>query len=544
MGQNQSMMIKEINGKTINTRIPLRTGNIPELIEEQVPLCNYSLFKENDKENGKENRTIKFLYKKEIIEKNIKNIKDYSGLFSFVLYYRHSLNKFFNSKYYIGLLIYAEIIHKNEFFKNYAMVIYTDESTFKILKPAFSIYEKIIIAIVNWPKFAINDQIEDTILRCLRFHSLEAFPNSDIFIRDADTIFPTEIFSINHAYQMGVKGKGKVKDELGELGNKEINDYRIYMIDKIGEWEKTFIKKFNECQSKIIIGVNLEYIQDWHTEIPFETNDNNIAGFYLTSSLLRYRSPTGVFAGFINFKTDRPTDLWLYSFDYINSHYQIKNGKISNLKFKISIGKDERIILFTIIAKYWYLCYFFTIYYTDNIEYYTNNNIEKKQKNNFKCNNIINYHELLNLGTVKYKYKNNNEYSEKHIKVWTKILDPDFILPSYNKKITSELLNSCYSIRLKIKETDIGKTFNEFYQEIFKDFSKKYLEWLDKIRKASKEEILEKLKNNYKTINSKSIRNKLLRISIEDIKFVYNSQLPPIQFSENPNSNITPVKDL
>ena len=43
------------------------------------------------------------------------------------------------------------------------------------------------------------------------------------------------------------------------------------------------------------------------------------------------------------------------------------------------IGKDERIILFIINKKYWSLCYFFTIYYTDDIEYYTNNNI-KQQK--------------------------------------------------------------------------------------------------------------------------------------------------------------------
>lgn len=518
MGQVPSMSIKKIPNKVMNTRKPLITENIPQLIEKIVHLCNYPNFIKDG--------TITFLSKIPII--------DYSGLFSFVLYYRDDLNNFFNSKYYIGLLIYAEIIHRNIFFDNYAMVIYTDENTFKILKPAFSIYEKIIIAIVNWPKFAIDDKIENTILRCLRFHSLEAFPNSDIFIRDADTIFPTEIFSINHAYQMGVKGK---------LDGNEINDYRIYMIDKIGKWEETFIKKFKEDESyKIIIGVNLTYIKNWHTEIPFETNDYNIAGFYLTSSLLRYRSPAGVFAGFINFKKDRPTDLWVYSFDYINSHYQIKNGQISNLEFERSIGKDERIILFTIIAKYWSLCYFFTIYYTDDIEYYTNNNIITKREHNSvsKCNNIMNYHELLNLGKVEYKHKNNNEYSKKHIKVWTKILDPDFILLSYNKKITSELLNSDrYSICLKIKNTDLEKTFNQFYQEIFKDFSKKYLEWLYIIRNTSKEQILEELKKNYSSINNKLIKNKLIKISIDDIKFVYNSQLPPIQFSENPISIIT-----
>ena len=414
------------------------------------------------------------------------------------------------------------------------MVIYTDENTFKILKQFFSIYKKIIIAIVNWPKFAIDNKIENTILRCLRFHSLEAFPNSDIFIRDADTIFPTEIFSINHAYEMGVKGK--------TLARNIIKDYRIYMIDKIGKWEETFINKIKKDESyKIIIGVNLKYIKNWHTEIPFEINDYNNAKFYLKSSLLRYMSPAGVFAGFINFKKDRPTDLWVYSFDYINSHYYIKNKEISNLQFGRSIGKDERIILFTIIAKYWSLCYFFTIYYTDDIEYYTNNNIKmkKKQNNDYsKCNNIMNYRELLNLGEVEYKHKNNNQYSKKHIKVWTKILDPDFILLSYNKIITPELLKSQrYSINRLIESADLGKTFNQFYQEIFKDFSKKYLEWLHIIRKTSKQEILEELRKRYNNINFNELnKNKLIKKSIEDIKFIYNSKLPPINFSENPIS--------
>jgi hypothetical protein len=596
-GSGIKMEIKKTDNP-INTRKHLREGNIPELIEEIVPLCNYS----NNKINFEKKGNIKFLSKNPIF--------NYNALFSFVLYYRENLNSFISSRYYIGLLIYAEIIHNNDFFKDYGMVIYTDQSTYEILKETFSIYEKCIIGIVYWPKFKIGDNIEDTVLRCLRFHALEAFPHCDIFVRDADTIFPTEIFSINHAYQMGVKGKSNGVED----------DYRLYMIEKIGAWEEAFIRKIQEDPSQIIIGVNLLYLREYHTEFAINPISkynskfmcNGIYNYgvcklledsYFKSNLLSYKSPSGVYAGFVNFKKNRPSDLWLYSFDYINSQYELEykpigpHIDISNRNtFNTSVGKDERIILFRIIAKYWSLCFFFTIYYTDNIEYYSNENISVKKITNIreKCSNIINYHELLNLGKeVEYKKNKNKEYSKGDIKVWTKILDPTYINFSYNKKITEDLLglnkilNSYNKKKLcsKIGNSNIGKTFNEYYKEIFKDFSQKYLTWIDTIKNTKREDIIKELKkiiniifkkninteyeeeselfpnlsgygsnNMYESTKVERERNKkrkqnkdwewkeymveLTKLTINDIKFIYKTKLPPIEFTDKPESII------
>jgi hypothetical protein len=600
-GAGIKMEIKKTDNP-INTRKPLREGNIQELIEKIVPLCNYS----NNSINFEKEGNIKFLSKNPIF--------NYNALFSFVLYYRNNLNSFINSRYYIGLLIYAEIIHNNYFFKDYGMVIYTDQSTSEILKNFFSIYEKCIIGIVDWPKFKIGDNIEGTVLRCLRFHALEAFPCCNIFVRDADTIFPTEIFSINHAYQMGVTGKSNRGVE---------DDYRLYMIEKIGAWEEAFIRKIQEDPSQIIIGVNLLYLGAYHTEFAinliskynskFMCRNNWYDSFcellknsYFKSNLLSYKSPSGVLAGFVNFKKNRPSDLWLYSFDYINSQYELKRlreDEISNrYTFDTSVGKDERIILFRIIAKYWSLCFFFTIYYTDTIEYYSNKNIsDKKIKSiNEKCSNIINYHELLNLGKeIEYKKnKKNKEYSKGDIKVWTKILDPTYIDFSYNKKITKDLLGlpNLFSkhgkekLCSKIGNSNIGKTFNEYYKEIFKDFSEKYLIWIETIGNKKGEDIIKELKqiiniifeknihteykkeselfnnlnNGYNSDNSltpirkgptktnerniKRAQNKdwkwkeymveLTKLTINDIKFIYKTELPPIKFTKNPESII------
>lgn len=522
MGNEQSMRIIKnpiINTKnTKNIRKPFLNGDIPELIQTNKHLSNYHKFINYG--------SINFLSKTPI--------RDYTGLFSFVLYYRKDLENFYKSKYYIGLQIYAEIIHTNLFFENYGMVIYTDEHTVNILLNTFSFYDKVIIAVVDWPKFKIDDKIEDTVLRCLRFNALESFPNSNILIRDADTIFPTEIFSCDHAYEMGIKGTN-LKGNL-------IEDYRILIIKKIGEWEKTFIKKMNEHRTPlIIVGTDLLYKKSWHCEFLFQINDRNIGNHFYHSEYI-FESPIGVYAGFINFKIGRPDDIWIYSLDYIHNQYEIKDRKISDSKLNnesskriISIGKDEKIILFIIIVKYWYLCFFFTIYYTDDIEYYTNTNIQK-MKNNVniydKCSINMNYHEILRFKDVSYKKKKNSTTYKNNIKVWTKILDPEFISLSYNKIINNKLIKSTRPSKKicgKIKESNNKKTFNEFLRENFKIFSKKYLEWLGNIKTKS----IEQIKKELKILNKENKENNTVKDVINNIKFIYNSKLPQIEFIED-----------
>lgn len=516
MGNNPRMMIKEIDpNKEINTRTPLRNGNIPELLKEEIYLSNYPSFR-------KEGYIT--LYSKS-------SKSDYIGLFSFVLYFHNGgLEKFKNSKYYIGLLIYAEFIHENEFFHNYGMIIYTDEYTSTILKSYFSIYEKIIIAVVNWPKFQYEEtKIEGTILRCLRFHALEAFPQSNIFIRDSDTIFPTEISSIDHAYKMGVKGY--------TLDGSIVEDYRIYLIDIIGYWEQKFINKIDEeTTPPIIIGASLYYLKVWHDEVPFKTDftgNNYTVNLFRKEDFPHFKSLLGVFAGFTNFKKNRPTDIWTYAFDYLNCHYNINTkGTISNKSFDISIGKDERIILFTTIAKYWSLCFFFSIMYTDEIIYYTNENITQQKQ---YYNNIMRYHMILNLKEVEYKKYENENYKKDHIKVFTKILHPDYISKSYNKKLKKNLIDiKKYSKNINLNKFNEELTLNELFQEIFKESSKRYLVWLDNIRKTPLEEIKEELRVLYK-LNEKNdnIRN-AIESRMQTIKFLYTSELPPIEFSDNP----------
>lgn len=508
--------IKESNTGKKNTRQPFRTISLNNDYNYKYitskDLCSYF---HNDNEY--------------IVFYSHEELSNYYAIFSFVLYYYHSKEEFINSQYYIGLLIYSEIIHNNPYFKDYYMIIYTDKKSLPILKEFFYVYPKIILAEVYWGKYSIKNSIEGTILRCLRFHPLEVFPNTIILVRDADTLFTGEIISIDYAYSQGI---------IGSYEGNEILDHRTFLIDIIGEWEKKFIEKWlsKENPEPILLGVSLAYLKNWHSNFPYTYSINKnmiLNGFKLEQdniNKLYYNSPFGIFAGFSNFLKERPSDIWKYSYDYLINHYNLTDNIISNkYSFINSIGKDERILLFIVIVKYWYKCFYLSISYNTNPrDYFTNNRIieEKikyiikrpKPEHARKCNRIMNKEIILNLGEIEYrKYKEKNFYKE-NIKVLSELLSPRYLDIAFNKKIN----NSVYSVGKKnrigecemINNNTKGNTINEIYRKIFKNFSREYLIW-------------------YKNIMiNENKKNILLKKSNTNIKFSrIKSNLEPIEFT-------------
>ena len=379
---------------------------------------------------------------------NEKDIDSYDGLFSFA-FYAHS---FFNpsEKYGRGLKAYCEFINTNPFFEKWGVIIYVDEWTYELLK-FLKLYPKVIIAIVKWNQFIITtdkkpNKIEGTVFRTLRFQALEAFPRSTICVRDADTIFNT-----------------------GDVTEKDT--------ENIGNWEKQFIEMWYTEGSPILLGVFLNYLKMWHTDFPFifplkkedytgseiigqkqgkerfNTNTNN--------TQLYFRSPAGVLAGFTNFTTKRPNDIWLYSFDYIVLHYKLYNSpsgkKISNLEFWINeVGKDERIIIFIMLVKYWNITYFLTINYGSTSE--------------------------------------------------GNLFDSQYLPAAFQKKISlNDTISYARNMNMPksnflLKENNVGKNVNQLYKEHFHEFADHYLVWLNKIMSKSEEEVAQ----NFRSIMNKS----------------------------------------
>jgi len=560
-GRNSKMYIHE-QKNLVNTRKQLKTGEVTEASKITKPLC--SQFPDEGSVNFYSHR----------------DMNSYEGIFSFVLYYNVSnkIEDFKQTKYYLGLLLYAEIIDKNPFFTNYGMIVYTDEDSYELLSSFLLIYPKLILAVTHWPQFAINSTITGTVLRCLRFHALEAFPNSHILVRDADTIFIGEIASFDHVYASGYK---TTDAKTGEV----IEDYRQFLINKIGDWEQQFVELWLKEGSPMLFGVSPDYLDEWHSEFPFIYPIKNLKTQPRFNYLIKHlrtrkqyeqinmlgkergdrfknyqkatgiefykKSPSGIYAGFVNFLRTRPDDLWLYSYDYIARHYKLievedKKKEISNLRLWIhTVGKDERILIFTMIIKYVSRCFFLYIDYNSSKEqeYYSDNN---SQPTYVTLANII--------GEVSFRNAPNiNENTEFRIikrkgnyKIRTHMLQPNYLPSVFVKKLdnaTRATLRFKSNFYRNLTNKNYSRSLNEIYKSHFKAFSKEYLLWLTFIMSKSEEEIqknLETIITSKKWNFNNPTRNDYISIDktnfYEPPRRIAPSRLPPIV----PESNSPP----
>lgn len=439
----------------------------PELHKITVPLCR-SLSDENTVD----------LYSQG------KKIFDYNGLFSFVLYYNDDFKEFLDSPYYIGLSIYAEIVHQSDFFSNTSVIIYTDTASLPLLTKAFSAYPKLIFAVVNCKKYAIEDIIESSIMRCFRFQALDLFPRSWIYIRDADTLFTSELMNAHEAYSKGWVGTTP--------DGTPIPDYRLFFVDRISKWEEDFIQHWMMEGSAITLGTHSNYLARWHTEFPIiyplkrvikaaEKMHYKPGGskVNLTTELggrfenyeketgvkLFNTVPIGVYAGFTNFNVRRAQNIWLLCYDYLIRHYEIildDRPKISDeyIAFSASFGKDERMILFAILPYYLSDCYFFSVEYYGHIQLF-NNIVNKVQSESLK------FIELIKLPQVPLQDVNLMDKKATEVKIFSILLRSDYI--SYIYKNSAR--------------------YSTNFMSQFSDFYKKYTRWLADLMNIPEEDI-------------------------------------------------------
>lgn len=463
---------------------------------------------------------------------NEKDIDSYDGLFSFAFYAHSNWNTnsvVAYSKYGRGLKAYCEFINTNPFFEKWGVIIYVDEWTYEVIK-FLKLYPKVIIAIVKWNQFTITtdkkpNKIEGTVFRTLRFQALEAFPRSTICVRDADTIFNTGEVREKDTENIGNWEKRFIEMWYAEgspillgiflqylkmwhrdfpfifplkrtdaIGKKRFNNIEPAFEDNLTADEmRAQIARFERMvqanpesaiASALVPAIKVAKKQLEELEKKEGKFNNNTK-----NTQLYFRSPAGVLAGFTNFTNKRPTDIWLYSFDYIVLHYKLYNSpsgkKISNSDFWINeVGKDERIIIFIMLVKYWNITYFLSIAYGD-------------------------------IG-------DSDHFDPEYLaRAFQKKISPDDII-TYADKMKQEKMNMPESNFL-VKEINVGKTVNQLYKEHFHDFADHYLVWLNRIMGKSEEEVSQNLRN---------IMNKYPRLEstnfYEDPHRIPRSSLPPL----------------
>jgi hypothetical protein len=108
------------------------------------------------------------------------------------------------------------------------------------------IHPRVILAIVHWDHFKMDDsgaQVAPQILRCFRLKAFEDFPDIPVFVRDADTVFVTDR-----------------QEELSNIAESYSSEY-------IHEWEYEYYKGFKAKESKyrFCLATEHTYSKSWHT---------------------------------------------------------------------------------------------------------------------------------------------------------------------------------------------------------------------------------------------------------------------------------------
>jgi len=295
--------------------------------------------------------------------KEIKRALD--GLFTFCLYKRGEdteagLTEFANNKIVKGLELYLDMLHdttRNDKLSKWGALIYTDTPSFKYIRKLFPLktYPKVFFAVVLWPYFTkSNEQLADCVLRCMRHHGKELFPDKNICARDADTCFEMRPY----------------------MKNKE---HEKQMIQLIRDWELSFLyawlpsltpqelamrdKTKRSITKNIVLGSEYNYYSHWHVDIPFPTpfkegiyKNFDMLTFYKNNPSIYFKG-RGLFAGFINLSKGYKSKLWNHIIEYLCQRYYIidLNGETNisdtydTLGWGITtndIGKDEKILIF------------------------------------------------------------------------------------------------------------------------------------------------------------------------------------------------------
>jgi hypothetical protein len=289
------------------------------------------------------------------------------------------LNKFRSSVYYKGVLHMLRMIHREESrFSNWGFVLYTNADTKNLLQDVFpfSQFPKLCLVVVDWPFYALsNGSVDTSILRCLRFQSMELFPMQLCLIRDADTLF---------------------QRVLNETSSSDEN-----VTNAIETWEAHFLERWLGLRPSppLVIGTSIMYKKEWHVNTPLAIAlpTNRIAyGRLLEQSKVvfgaDYENPIfGVFAGFVNVAADKSSldGLWQRCVEYLQTRffmtrfsYKYKYKRYISNTFSIkyygaTVGKDEKCILFAMCRYYLPSIYFYDIHYSaetglgQTMEYFT-----------------------------------------------------------------------------------------------------------------------------------------------------------------------------
>ncbi len=356
----------------------------------------------------------------------------WEDVFSFSFYFlptSSNPNEIYETIYYKGLIAYAKMVISKELKETMGMIVYTNEFTFPYLMEAFNLnkHSNILLAIPSWPAFTVPGGpkdpaagLEHTVLRTLRYHAVELFPNANVHMRDADTLF-VPMMKYNDFYDIVL--------------NWEMA-YLRFTIPKITKEGKQIILGTFDLYKQKTYHLNLPYpvefsvpprIPPYSNEVeqyaapkpnPYrflyvrENKGKVIPFFSYLKKKYMFDPEQGLYAGFVSVLKDRRgiEDFWercvrymveryrmvtnpedgkrILSNDLIRSYKQLPTGTLSwRTRTHYAIGKDERMLLYAIIPEFLKATFFFYIPYSSdarnmNMNFYRQTFLLKRNTSN------------------------------------------------------------------------------------------------------------------------------------------------------------------
>jgi hypothetical protein len=305
-------------------------------------------------------------------------------IFSFVFYYNiKSGLKFQETTYFRGLQAYIKMIHDTEHIDSLGMIIYTNTSTIKYLQEFFPLEKNpnLLYAIPEWPLYTTDTgDLDTTVFRTMRYQAVEAFPHTNVHMRDADTLFISVMDNLS-------------TDEFYKL---------------VRDWEDTYLFKFlpkiEALGKQIVLGTHIAYnLAKFHGNLVYPVNftfplELNRRGqlFPFTPSKFAYHKNFpyesygsefrrkyiygtdkedenhAVLAGFSSVLKNREgiQNFWTICVEYMVQRYRMTRDSISNRfhsKSLYAIGKDERMLIYGVIPNLFDKIFFMKINYNDGL---------------------------------------------------------------------------------------------------------------------------------------------------------------------------------
>ncbi len=307
-------------------------------------------------------------------------------IFSFVFYYTtKGYLPMEKTEYFQGLQAYIEMVHDSVHAPYFALIVYTNTLTAKLFQNFFPLerYPNLILAIPEWPLYTTHaGDLDSSVLRTMRYQAVEAFPYANVHMRDADTLFVSVLYKLSpkefyelvrdweDTYLRGFLAKVEALGKQIVLGTHAGYKFSYFHKNLIYPVDFTFPLNIYGNSGYTTFPV-VPKNSAFNPKFPYEKYKVTFERKYMYGYDEKNKNQA-VLAGFSTILKNRSRieNFWTICVEYMVQRYRMTRNSISNefhTKSIYTIGKDERMLIYGIIPRFFDKIFFMEINYIDSL---------------------------------------------------------------------------------------------------------------------------------------------------------------------------------